>query len=82
MKTPHLTSGETKLACDAVQRTVGEKLREVYDASVASLLGCQRAGNGSTPSDTRATERRRGTTVSAGEDPIRRVMFLGPWSHT
>lgn len=73
MKSPYM-QGEGCPWGHEMTRLIRDKLRKAYDAVVISSMGFDRRAM--TPN---GFERRSG---SGCEDPIRRVMFLGPWSHT
>lgn len=54
-----------------MKRTIGDRLRKAYDVALIKSLD-----------DQKITGEMMRVSGSASEDPIRRVMFLGPWSHT
>ncbi|KAF5731457.1 hypothetical protein HS088_TW18G00135 [Tripterygium wilfordii] len=65
MKTqPHYKDGS--LGHEHSKRTIREKLKDAYEAAMASNTSIQSGG--------RKSHRE--------EDPIRIMMFLGSWSHT
>ncbi|KAJ4727646.1 Histidine--tRNA ligase [Melia azedarach] len=79
MKHQHI-SGESSLGHDS-KRTIGEKIRQAYEAAMVAVggdHGVQRGRSGR--SINRGTERRKSSYRA--EDPIRTMMFLGSWSHT
>lgn len=78
MKPPHPhAQGEGSWGHD-VKRAIGDRLRKAYDATVIMSFDRRMKIIDEDPK-TNGFDRRSG---SGSEDPIRRVMFLGPWSHT
>ncbi|KAJ6844480.1 uncharacterized protein M6B38_292800 [Iris pallida] len=73
MKAPHVT-GEGTWG-HQMKLVIREKLRKAYDAAVVR----KGANLDISPEPDGVC---RWTSGSGLEDPIRRVMFLGPWSHT
>ncbi|KAF3330780.1 hypothetical protein FCM35_KLT04134 [Carex littledalei] len=73
MKPPHIP-GETSWALE-IKQAIGDKLRKAYGAAALSSEKNARQVHGFS---SHGEDRRKPTT----EDPIRRVMFLGPWGHT
>ncbi|KAK2649421.1 hypothetical protein Ddye_016910 [Dipteronia dyeriana] len=72
-------SGDGSLAHDS-KRTIGEKLRQAYDAAVVAVAGDRVQQPGRSRSASRGLERRK--SGYCAEDPIRTMMFLGSWNHT
>ena len=77
MRPPHLP-GEGSWTHE-MKQAIGDKLRKAYSAAKVS------------PAAATAPRKEQGMVsknsgeacrVSSFEDPIRRLMFLGPWSHT
>ncbi|KAH7655009.1 hypothetical protein IHE45_19G178000 [Dioscorea alata] len=78
MKPPQL-SGEGTWSHE-MKRTVGDKLRKAYSSAMvhAEQMTCQKRADDDLQ-NCGELDRRKGWGF---EDPIRKVMFLGPWSHT
>lgn len=74
----HSFSGESPLINES-KRTVGEKLRQAYEAAVVAVAGKGSPNGCSAPILKEIERRKRSYGV---EDPIRTMMFLGSWTHT
>ena len=60
--------------------TIGEKLRQAYNAAVVVVAGDRVQQLGWSRSASRGIERQK--SGYCAEDPIRTMMFLGSWNHT
>ena len=80
MKPPPHAQGEGSWGHE-VRRAIGDRLRKAYDATLSpsALRGGLDPKTIDEMPKSSGFDRRVG---SGPEDPIRRVMFLGPWSHT
>ncbi|KAK1564802.1 hypothetical protein Q3G72_011896 [Acer saccharum] len=79
MKHQNVYAGDGSLAHDS-KRTIGEKLRQAYDAVVVTVAGDRVQQSGRSRSASRGIERQK--SCYCAEDPIRTMMFLGSWNHT
>ncbi|KAJ4968069.1 hypothetical protein NE237_014770 [Protea cynaroides] len=79
MKPQHLPSDSSMV--HEAKKTMGEKLKNVYDGAKVSLARKIASQKGNGDSVSQGIERRRASN-STTEDPIRTIMFLGSWNHT
>lgn len=80
----------SKFSCDAPlahewKRVIGEEMKHVHEAAMVSMVRDTEDVKYRVPPSSSA--RRKLNTLNnntnhANEDPIRVIMFLGPWSHT
>ncbi|KAF7804840.1 hypothetical protein G2W53_043951 [Senna tora] len=78
---PHHVSGDTSLPNNDSTRSIGEKLRRVYEAAVVAITADDSLKQ-RRPFMCNQTERRGWSHRARADDPIRTMMFLGSWNHT
>ncbi|KMS97608.1 hypothetical protein BVRB_5g125770 [Beta vulgaris subsp. vulgaris] len=74
----------SKFSCDAPlvhewKRVIGDELKHVHEAAMVSMVRDTEDIKHCVPPSSSA---RRKLNMYNNEDPLRVIMFLGPWSHT